>query len=159
MARWVPALGPGRGCPWQHNCCCVLLGPLPFVALPSCFSMPSSYAQNPSTKPPAQLPLRHTVPHATASPRCCAAAVELGDKHSQPQMSPGVTDMEVLSSCRSANHDLIVAPPPAPNPVLRALRWYLSWAVPGMGMFSEAYMIFSVSRGVPALLPTPLTLC
>jgi hypothetical protein len=30
------------------------------------------------------------------------------------------------------------------NPVMAAINWYLRWAIPGLGMFSEAYIIFSI---------------
>ncbi|KAI8465659.1 MAG: major facilitator superfamily domain-containing protein [Monoraphidium minutum] len=37
-------------------------------------------------------------------------------------------------------------PPAKPkvHPVLRAFQWWAAWSVPGLGMFSEAYIIFSI---------------
>lgn len=35
-------------------------------------------------------------------------------------------------------------PPPHRNLALRGLRWWARWAVPGMGMFVEAWMIFAI---------------
>lgn len=35
------------------------------------------------------------------------------------------------------------------NPVGKALVWYLSWVLPGFGMFSEAYIIFSLGQIKP----------
>ncbi|KIZ06011.1 hypothetical protein MNEG_1952 [Monoraphidium neglectum] len=37
-------------------------------------------------------------------------------------------------------------PPPKrkPHPVKALFKWWASWSVPGLGMFSEAYIIFSL---------------
>jgi MFS family permease len=43
------------------------------------------------------------------------------------------------------------APPKLPPPplLLAALRWWAAWAIPGLGMFSEAYIIFSIGLIAP----------
>lgn len=53
-------------------------------------------------------------------------------------------DIQVLSSLKSANYDLIQEPPHSRNPAMMFLRWWASWAIPGAGMFSEAYMVSCV---------------
>ncbi|GAB4816605.1 hypothetical protein N2152v2_003651 [Parachlorella kessleri] len=59
--------------------------------------------------------------------------------------------VRVLSTLRSPSHDRIKLPPKPHNPLKAFLWWYLSWAVPGMGMFSEAYMIFAIGNIKPFL--------
>jgi len=37
---------------------------------------------------------------------------------------------------------------PDVNPIVRALNWYLEWAIPGLGMFSEACELLRAVRGM-----------
>jgi len=37
------------------------------------------------------------------------------------------------------------------NPLYKFVKWWLSWAIPGMGMFSEAYIIFAIGNIKPLL--------
>lgn len=69
----------------------------------------------------------------------------------QSMASFQASDVVCVSRLTSANHDLIIAPPPPANPIVRFSTWWASWAVPGMGMFSEAYIIFSIGNITPLL--------
>ena len=59
-------------------------------------------------------------------------------------------DERVLSRLVSECHDLI-EPEPKRKPLAAAWNWYLSWAIPGMGMFSEAYILFAIGNIEPLL--------
>jgi hypothetical protein len=37
------------------------------------------------------------------------------------------------------------------NPIVKFVKWWGSWAVPGMGMFSEAYILFAIGNISPLL--------
>lgn len=79
-----------------------------------------------------------------------AASCQAGLDVEAAQQSSGLTELRVLSRLRSASHDF--APPPAPpprNPLVRAWRWWQFFLLPGMGMFSEAYFIFSIGNIEP----------
>ncbi|KAL4424952.1 hypothetical protein ABPG77_009681 [Micractinium sp. CCAP 211/92] len=68
--------------------------------------------------------------------------------HLKPQ------ELRTISRLRFTTHDLEEAPPPPPRPrnaIVRAFRWWRSWAVPGMGMFVEAWMIFAIGNILPLL--------
>lgn len=68
--------------------------------------------------------------------------------HLKPQ------ELRTISRMRFSTRDFEVASTPAPPrryPLMRALRWYRSWAVPGMGMFVEAWMIFAIGNITPLL--------
>ena len=59
------------------------------------------------------------------------------------QLSP--QDLRLISRMRITSRDLEEPPPPPPrSPAVRALRWYRAWALPGMGMFIEAWLVFSI---------------
>ena len=60
-------------------------------------------------------------------------------------------DVASLSQLHPATHDLIAHPPRHPNLVIRSIKWWGSWAIPGMGMFSEAYIVFSIGNILPLL--------
>jgi MFS family permease len=47
--------------------------------------------------------------------------------------------------------DQEISPTTPDNKAVAAWRWYSSWAIPGMGMFSEAYMIFAIGNIEPFL--------
>jgi len=65
-------------------------------------------------------------------------ASTLGDLPSFRSPHPEFSvDDRVLSRLVSECHDLI-EPEPKRKPLAAAWNWYLSWAIPGMGMFSEA---------------------
>ncbi|KAI7844838.1 hypothetical protein COHA_001492 [Chlorella ohadii] len=65
-------------------------------------------------------------------------------------LKPG--DLFAISRLRITNRDLEEPPPPPHrNPVVRALRWWRSWALPGAGMFIEAWMIFAIGNIKPLL--------
>lgn len=57
--------------------------------------------------------------------------------------------MSRIASLRSASHDVIQVHPQPKSRVMAFLRWWTSWALPGMGMFSESYMV-SGKRGSAA---------
>lgn len=59
-------------------------------------------------------------------------------------------DLQVVSRLKSVHTSLLVAPKPS-NQIVAALQWWKSWALPGMGMFSEAYIIFAIGNITPLL--------
>ena len=73
----------------------------------------------------------------------------LGDLECFPHPEFSV-DERVLSRLVSECHDLI-EPEPKRKPLAAAWNWYLSWAIPGMGMFSEAYILFAIGNIEPLL--------
>ena len=56
----------------------------------------------------------------------------------------------VLSRLTSEVHDLI-PPEPKRGPLSTAFWWWLSWAIPGLGMFTEAYFLFAIGNIEPLL--------
>ena len=56
----------------------------------------------------------------------------------------------VLSRLHSEVHDLIPEEPKR-GPFATALWWWMSWAVPGLGMFTEAYFLFAIGNIEPLL--------
>ncbi|GBF93836.1 proton phosphate symporter [Raphidocelis subcapitata] len=42
-------------------------------------------------------------------------------------------------------------PPPVPRPLAAWLGWWAAWALPGLGMFCEAYILFSIGLVKPLL--------
>jgi MFS family permease len=63
-------------------------------------------------------------------------------------------DIGPLSRLHSNNHDFTVhdvEKEKSRNVVVRFFRWWGSWAIPGMGMFSEAYVIFAIGNIAPLL--------
>ncbi|KAL4434292.1 hypothetical protein ABPG75_000733 [Micractinium tetrahymenae] len=61
-------------------------------------------------------------------------------------------ELRTISRLRFSTHDLEEPPPPPHrSPLVRALRWWRSWALPGMGMFVEAWMIFAIGNILPLL--------
>ena len=82
--------------------------------------------RRPRRRPPPELPLAR----AAACPGCPPAPPGLPLLCSPPR----------LARPRPAGRPL----PPHRNPVVRAARWYRGWALPGLGMFVEAWMVFSI---------------
>lgn len=63
-----------------------------------------------------------------------------------------VEEAELLSRLTSENHDLEDYQDHASHNVLvRCLLWWLSWAMPGLGMFTNAYVLVSVGNLMPLL--------
>lgn len=68
----------------------------------------------------------------------------------------GTEDLITLGRLVSEDHDLIApeAKPLGRKPVVLLktfLRWWGSWAIPGMGMFTEAYVLFAIGNIKPLL--------
>ncbi|WPT13011.1 Putative inorganic phosphate transporter 1-12 [Picochlorum sp. SENEW3] len=61
------------------------------------------------------------------------------------------TDVAIMSRMTSEDHDLITPEKPSKNWFMFAINWWLSWAIPGMGMFSEAYILFAIGNIKPLL--------
>nr|BAU71128.1 proton/phosphate symporter [Parachlorella kessleri] len=61
------------------------------------------------------------------------------------------SELRTISRIHLTSRDLHVLPPRHPNPLVAFLRWWASWAVPGMGMFGEAYTIFAIGNIQPLL--------
>lgn len=64
------------------------------------------------------------------------------------------TDIVPLARLHSNNHDFTVhdkEEEKRQNPIIRFFKWWGSWAVPGMGMFSEAYILFAIGNIAPLL--------
>lgn len=61
------------------------------------------------------------------------------------------TDIAIMSRMTSEDHNLIEPEKPSKNWLMFAVNWWLSWAIPGMGMFSEAYILFCIGNIKPLL--------
>ena len=87
---------------------------------------------------------------------------ELGSGSLEAGDGPDIVDIEprrhvltsdterVLSRLHSEVHDLLPAEPKR-GPASAALWWWLSWAIPGLGMFTEAYFLFAIGNIEPLL--------
>jgi MFS family permease len=60
-------------------------------------------------------------------------------------------DIFVLARLTSENHDLIAPDRKKRNFVHAFLLWWMSWCIPGMGMFAEAYILFAIGNIKPLL--------
>jgi MFS family permease len=66
-------------------------------------------------------------------------------------------DIVPLSRLHSNNHDFTIhddaekEKEKSRNVFIKFIRWWGSWAIPGMGMFSEAYIIFAIGNIAPLL--------
>jgi hypothetical protein len=63
-------------------------------------------------------------------------------------------DIGQLARLHSNNHTFVehdVEKEKKINPIRKFFKWWGSWCIPGMGMFSEAYIVFSIGNITPLL--------